>query len=307
MGDRSFKNLRLLLKQKDHDLVILCLKIFSRTLPYKIVSQLFPILDDKMADHGIKFSVYQLLGNFPRLDSAVGLVKGTLDSAMTIRMAAIRVLDKNMTDFVASEIKKKIESGTKSATLLAESILDMEAKNLIYFLLGSDTFSYMASNYFSKPVTGSVIEAYISMLEKRKLNTTARKYRDIARENMNRTVPRIAVVSASELILKVYAKLITTAGFRPLVFHSPQDAFEAILDQKPGLLITDLFLNDMTGFEFVREIRGVYSGDDLPVVVSSLQKQFIRGFSGQKKPDTDVHALYEFPMKSSQIKSWIKI
>ncbi len=294
------------LSSGDHDRVITTLGIFSRTLPVTITSRVFSLLEAKSPVFGIRFAAYDLLGDFAELESAAGLVKGLSDNTSAVRIAAARALDKNLTDYVSAEIRKKIESGTRVAPLLAQAIVDAGATCIMEELLSSDTFSYIVSNYLLTDAPRQVLETYVSILEKRRLSATARKYKALLSERSGKKLPRVLVVSRSETVLKVYARLITSAGGDPAGFLSTQDAFESCLAQKPGLIITDLFLNDMTGPGFASEVRDLYSKDDLAIVVSSLQKNLVQVLSDQKAAADIVNGIYEFPLKIRCISSWIK-
>ena len=305
-GEQSFNALKHCLASGDHDLVLNALRIFSRTLPYKATSRIFPLLEGKGQASGIRFMAFEALGNFPELESAASLVKGISEFDPAVRMAAVRALDKNLTDFVCAEIREKIESGTKAATGLAQTILDAGAVHIMDYLLVSDTFSYMASNYLTKDTPAHVLEAYVTLLEKRKLKSTVKKYQAFIQEQAQRQMPGIAVVSTEKTVLKIYARIISSLGCRPLLFTSPQEAFESVLQNKPQLLITDLFLNDMTGVTFAAEIREMYTQEDLTILISSLQKDLVKAMDKTPEYFELIDGIYGFPIQPSQLKSFVR-
>ncbi len=305
-GEQSFNALKHCLASGDHDLVLNALRIFSRTLPYKATSRIFPLLEGKGQASGIRFMAFEALGNFPELESAASLVKGISEFDPAVRMAAVRALDKNLTDFVCAEIREKIESGTKAATGLAQTILDAGAVHIMDYLLVSDTFSYMASNYLTKDTPAHVLEAYVTLLEKRKLKSTVKKYQAFIQEQAERQMPGIAVVSTEKTVLKIYARIISSLGCRPLLFTSPQEAFESVLQNKPQLLITDLFLNDMTGVTFAAEIREMYTQEDLTILISSLQKDLVKAMDKTPEYFELIDGIYGFPIQPSQLKSFVR-
>jgi CheY-like chemotaxis protein len=79
-----------------------------------------------------------------------------------------------------------------------------------------------------------------------------------------------------------------------------------MVSQKPSAIICDLFLNDMTGMDFAGEIRGIYSKEEVPIIISTLQKSLDKPLLQKELDRTGVNALWEFPPKPNQIKSWIK-
>ncbi len=291
---------------EDHDLLLTLLHLVARTIPFEVVNDLFNIIGQKGTENSIKFAAYDALSAFPELESAASVIQGISESTMFVRLAAIRALDKNLTDFVRAEIKNKIESGTKKGEMLAQSILDAHAKNIIEYLMISDTFSYMASNYLSKMAPIPALDAFIEILQARNLKSTAKKYIDIKKERLSVEQEPFIVISSSEAILSVYRKLIFSCGFSCMTFQKTQDAFEAIVFQKPRAIVCDLFLNDLTGMDLSREVRDLYPKDEVPVIISTLQKNLDTDMLEKELYSAGVNFLCEFPAKTSQIKSWVK-
>ncbi len=305
-GSKGSSVLSKQLKTKDHDLIINTLRLISRTIPLEAVNDLFNIINQKKTDNTIRFAVYSTLEAFPVLDSAALVLQGLSESAMFVRIAAGRTLDKNFSDFIGAGIRKTIESGTKKGELLAETILDARAKNIIKYLMISDTFSYMVSNYFNRATPIEVLEVFIEILEKRKLKSTVRKYQALKKQKMAKKREQFIVISSSESILYTYAKMIYACGFSSLTFQRSQDAFEAIVSQKPSAIICDLFLNSMTGMDLAREVRELYSKDEVPVIISALQKNLDQDQLKKELDQAGVNKMCQFPANTSQIKSWIK-
>lgn len=292
-------------KNPGHDLMINILRMISRTIPVEAVNDLFDIINQKDTDDTIRFAVYSALESFPELESAASVLQGISDPCLPVRIAAMKVLDKNLSDFVCAELKNKIESGAKKGEFIAESILDAQAKHIIEYLMISDTFSYMASNYLTRTAPVQVLDTFIKILEKRNLKSTAKKYMNIREERAAREKDRAIVISSSKSILNTYSKLLYTFGLSSLTFHRPQDAFEAIVSQKPSAIICDLFLNDMTGMDLAGEVRGIYSKAELPIIISTLQKNLDKTLLQKELDRSGVTGLWEFPPKPNQIKSWI--
>lgn len=305
-GPKAFPTMLSHLETGNHDLTITLLQLISRTLPPQAVNVLFAIVNQKKIDHTIKFAAYNALAAFPNLESAAMGVQGLSDPAMFVRLAAIRVLDKNLSDFVCAEIKNRIESGTKKGEALAETVLDARANHIIEYLMISDTFSYITSNYLARSAPIPVIDTFIAILEKRNLKSTARKYRELRREKTARKRALFIVISSSESILNTYSKLIYSCGFSSLTFQNSQDAFETIVSQKPSAIICDLFLTKITGLDFAREARELYSKRDVPIILSTLQKTMDTSLLQKEMNSAGVNHMCEFPATASQIKSWIK-
>ncbi len=298
-----FKHLENMDINKNHDLTINILRLVARTIPAEAINGLLNIININNIDNTIKFAAYSALGAFPKLESAASVVQGLSEPAMFVRMAAIKTLDKNLSDFVCSEIKNKIESGTKKGESLAHSILDARAKNIIKFLMISDTFAYIAYNYLQNTASLQVLDTFIEILVQRKLKFTVKKYMNLRTVKIGQQKSQFVILSSSDAILDLYSKLIYSCGFANICFQHSQDAFENIVSQKPDAIICDLILNNMTGLEFVRETRRIYANEDVPIILSTLQKKLDPTQLQEMSDNFGVNGIYEFPAKPAQIKS----
>jgi CheY-like chemotaxis protein len=290
----------------DYNLTLNLLRLVARTIPVDAINPLFNIISGEKNDPNIKFMAYTALAAYPELESAASVLRGMNESAMHVRLAAIKVLDRNVTDFVIAEIKNRIETGTKKGEILAHTILDAKARNIIQALMISDTFSFIASNYLSKTAPIPILDTFIDILKSRNLSATAKKYQDIKNRRQETGQESFIVISSSETILNMYCKLIYSCGFPCQPFRQAQDAFETIVFEKPKAIICDLFLNDLTGMDFCREVRDIYTKEQVPVIISTLQRDLDSREMDSEIQSAGVNALCEFPPNTSQIKSWVK-
>ncbi|MBA3011956.1 MAG: response regulator, partial [Desulfobacula sp.] len=288
-----------------HDLLINLLRLTAITIPRAAITSLFTLLGNKKIDNKVRFAVYNALEAFPELESAAGILKGISEPSMYVRMAAVKVLERHCSDYIVAEIKNKIESGTKTGEILVHTILDARAIRLIEALMISDTFSYIASNYLDKSAPIQVIESFIKVLEKRDLKSTVKKFTHLRDQKSGIKKAVFVVISSSRPFLDVYAQLIDKCGYGTRTFTDSQKAFEAIVFEKPAAIVCDLFLNHMTGLDLAREVREMYSQQELPIIISSLEKEFSRAELDAEMKSAKVDLFCEFPAKLSQIKSWI--
>ncbi|MCK5098330.1 MAG: response regulator, partial [Desulfobacteraceae bacterium] len=260
---------------KDHDLIINSLNLINRTLPKVLIPEVFSLLENKKIDKKIKFAAYTALEAFPELESAAFAISGINDSSMHVRTAAVKVLDKNLTDLAFAEIKEKIESGTESGKKLGESILDARADNLIVQLMVSYAFTYILSNYLEKKASFQVLENYIKIQNSRNLTASSKKYKKILKKKQEQERLNFIILSNSQIRSNIYTKILFSAGYSSNVFYNSQTAFEFLMTEKPFAIICDLFLNDMLGTDFIREIREMHTAKELPIILSTLQNDFL--------------------------------
>jgi len=290
---------------QDHDLLINLLRLTAITIPKEAIASLFTLVSGKKINPQIRFMIYNAMEAFPSLESVAGIISGILDPSMHVRMAAVKVLEKHCSDYIVAEIKNKIESGTKTGETLVHSILDAKAASLTEALMDSDTFTFIASNYLNKSASIPVIEAFIEILKERNLKSTIKKYTSLRDEKSAIKKKEFILVSPSHIFLDVYTKIIDTCGYSALPFIGTQEAFEAIVFKKPDIIVCDLFFNNMTGLDLAMEIREMYTPQEVPIVISTLQKGFSRSELDAVLKKVQINHFCNFPATPVQIKSWI--
>ncbi|WDP85509.1 MAG: hypothetical protein HUN05_10490 [Desulfobacter sp.] len=292
------------MESQEPDLMINLLRLVARTIPKQSIADLLTLADRQGIEAPVKFSIYTALAQYPELESVAPIIKGITDPAMHLRMAAVKALDRHCSDFAIAEVKKEIESGTKSGERLGITILDAKAVKLINGLMDSDTFSYITSNYLERSAPAQVIDAYISVLEKRNLTSTIKKYRQLRLKRTETEKPFFVIIHPCTTFLDVYAALIHRCGFNTHTFTGPQKAFESIVFEKPIAVICDFFVRQMTVMDLAKEIRELYTQDQVPVIVSSLQKHLDQNHLSQEFKTAGINQYHEFPPSLGQIKSW---
>lgn len=60
---------------------------------------------------------------------------------------------------------------------------------------------------------------------------------------------------------------LSQAGFEVRMAHDGQEAWEAILEELPDVLVTDLQMPRVDGFELIRRVRANSTTKDLPVLM----------------------------------------
>ncbi len=293
------------LDTKDQDLMVHLLRLTAKTIPQQALGDLLTLADQKDLPGPIKFSLYTALSRFSKIESAAVILRSVTDPSMYIRMAAVKLLDRHCSDYIKAEIKKKIEFGTKIGESLGQTILDAGAINLINALMGSDSFSYIAANYIERGAPINVIDTYMQVLESRGRRSSVKKYARIKSERADNQTPWLAVISPDETLLAVYAKLIHGCGFRAHSFNTAVTAFEFPLSDPPAAVICDLFIDQNTALDIAKKIRKHNSLDDVPIMVSALERHLDEKMMGQMFKSVGINGYCPFPAKPSQIKSWV--
>ncbi|SLM33262.1 putative Two-component response receiver and regulator protein [Desulfamplus magnetovallimortis] len=284
------------LKSADHDLVINTLRIISHHAPKELLPALYTFLSKESIPLSLEHGAFEALCAFEKFSFTELMLNAVEKPAIHVRMAAAMALNKNYNDPVYAKIKNRIETGRQKGESIVQTLIDVEADNIINYLLVSDTFAYMAANYLAKNTTMSALNFYLKILRDRGLKSTAKKIEfkaDMKNKLKNRL--KVMVINGSEITNKVYEKLLFQNNYLPMLFLNFQDAFEALSLEKPDLIITELFSKDITALDFSREIREFYTQQDLPILISSRQNDFLDLDLEERYPSCGINGIFKFP------------
>lgn len=81
---------------------------------------------------------------------------------------------------------------------------------------------------------------------------------------MTDVAPRILLVDDDVALARMLAEFLTLQGFRVEVLHGGEDALARIVGDPPDLIVLDVMLPGMSGFETLRRLR---EQQDLPVIM----------------------------------------
>jgi signal transduction histidine kinase/DNA-binding response OmpR family regulator len=82
----------------------------------------------------------------------------------------------------------------------------------------------------------------------------------------------ILLVDDDEVTRYLVGGALAKAGYRILEAHGGREAVKLISDEIPDAIILDIAMPDMTGFEVLREMRGLATSRGIPVIVHSSRE-----------------------------------
>lgn len=305
-GKKHASRLALNLNTDDKDLLISILKIFAATRPEAILPEMNDFLETE-TDPTILFNAFETLSAFDvnelrPFDFTRFMLKALEKNPSHLRMAAVCAIDKMNETSTFDIIKNKIETGRQKGEVLTQTIIDAGAYNIIDYLLISDTFTYMASNYLSANISSASLGGYVEVLEKRGLRSTAGRIRASAYQGSEPAQKSEAlVISTSTTCIRMYEKILHSAGYAVLSFISPQKAFEHVSMNKPDLVLSDLFMGNMTAMELALEIREFYSRKELPIILFTSQNDDSIRTISEEYPQAEINMVLKFPGTAKQI------
>jgi len=109
------------------------------------------------------------------------------------------------------------------------------------------------------------------------LFATLSKSRQLHLVNMKKVI----VIDDNTVSLVLIAKILTTAGYKAVVTDDAVNALEKIRSEKPSLIILDIEMPEITGFELCRKIKTQDDLKDIPVIFLTANQEtdtMVEGF-----------------------------
>lgn len=83
--------------------------------------------------------------------------------------------------------------------------------------------------------------------------------------------PKVIVVDDSNMTRKFYSYVLTSSGYTVKEAEDGYEAMEYLLCESFDLIITDINMPRMDGFEFIREVRQLPEYANKPIIIVSSQ------------------------------------
>lgn len=80
---------------------------------------------------------------------------------------------------------------------------------------------------------------------------------------------KILLVEDDSFMIDIYTTKLKEAGFKVIVAKDGREAILKVSEEKPDLLLLDIVLPHLTGFEFLEKLRSLENLKDLPVIILS--------------------------------------
>lgn len=117
---------------------------------------------------------------------------------------------------------------------------------------------------------------------------------------MNTGNNKILVVDDSNTNVVLLEAILKNHGYMILTAMSVREAYDILENEHPGLILLDLLMPNVSGYQFLREIKNRDATREIPVIVVSaitdkLNKKKIEelGAAGFIEKPIDIHELVE--------------
>lgn len=97
----------------------------------------------------------------------------------------------------------------------------------------------------------------------------------------------ILVIDDDEQMLQLVSMMLRRGGHRSILANTPQQGLAQLAAQKPDLVVLDVMMPGMSGYELCRQIRARAELADLPILILSARSQEVDRQAGLQSGATD--------------------
>ncbi|MCW5202883.1 MAG: response regulator [Candidatus Electrothrix communis] len=83
----------------------------------------------------------------------------------------------------------------------------------------------------------------------------------------------ILIADDSKMVCNFHSYILKNAGYRTVSAIDGADGLQKLLENSIDLVVTDINMPNMDGYEFVRRIRAIPEYDELPIVIISTESE----------------------------------
>jgi twitching motility two-component system response regulator PilH len=98
-----------------------------------------------------------------------------------------------------------------------------------------------------------------------------------------KTVTTVLVVEDTPSEMELMTLYLRESGYKVITATNGKEALEKISQQKPDVVITDVVMPDMNGFEMCRSLKKNPDTKDLPVIACTSKNQELDRLWGMKQ------------------------
>jgi two-component system, chemotaxis family, chemotaxis protein CheY len=113
----------------------------------------------------------------------------------------------------------------------------------------------------------------------------------------------ILIVDDSQTVRKYHSLVLTAMGYQTCEADDGNIALELLLTDHFDLVITDINMPRMDGFQFIEEIRTMREYDSIPVLIVSSQEQDVDFEHGRK---LGVHSYFVKPTNIETLAAMVR-
>jgi len=300
LGGVGVMSIRILIKNlflNNRDLAIHSLNVLGDIGDSAAIPAIRKLIHQQPEDPNVRFAAYETLERLPLDKGVYTLTAGLDDPDDNVRNAAAKASDRHYNAALAGGIRNLVRPGNIEALKIIAAIIDSQCNTIFLDLLEEDYFKGPAIDYMLDKAHPDVRSYFARILENA-------GHDDLAKEIMPKKAAKekaklkVFAVDNSKMILNIYRTVLYNLGCESRLFEFPAKAIERVQKEKPEVILTDLFMPDISGIDFTNAVRKRYSKSELPIIMITTQKE---GQENKAAYDAGVNDIIHKPFTEAQI------
>ena len=271
IGAKAIPTLTANLINPDPDFQVLTLNTLGFIGDDSSVRSIRNLLHDEPENANVRFAAYEALGMMPLKKGAYVLADGLTDTEDHVRIATAKAIERNCTDILIAGIRNMVQAGGSEAERVVSAFLNVEAHKVVLLVVDLPEFQDLAVDFLTARAHPDLRHQFEKLFRERGYPELANRLGQ--GETTEETKQLVYAVDDSRMILSIYKNVLFEIGVEPQLFEFPASAIEQVKKQKPDLIFTDLNMPDISGVELTRNIRALYSKEDLPIIMVTTQSE----------------------------------
>lgn len=271
IGAKAIPTLTANLGDPDPDFQVLTLNTLGFIGDDSAVRAIRNLLHDEPENANVRFAAYEALGMMPLEKGAYVLADGLTDVEDHVRIATAKAIERNCTDILIAGIRNMVQASGSEAERVVSAFLNVEAYKVVLLVADLAEFQDLAVDFLTTRAHPDLRNQFEKLFRGRGYPELADRL--IQGKEVVDTKRLIYAVDDSRMILSIYKNVLFEIGVEPQLFEFPASAIEQVKKQKPDLIFTDLNMPEISGVELTRNIRALYSKEDLPIIMVTTQSE----------------------------------
>ncbi len=260
------------LKVDDPDLQVHSLNVLGFIGDVSAVRAVRKLIHNEPADANVRFAAYESLGMMPLAKGGFILAEGLTDPVDQVRIAAAKAIEWNCDDILIAGVQNLIRQADNEAEHVAEAFLNSESHKIVFSVIELEGFQDMAAKFLTTKAHPDLKMRYEVLFRNKGFTELADKLveKKVVDEGAKRLV---FAVDDSRMILSIYKNTLFQMGVESQLFEFPASAIEKVSEMEvpPAIIFTDLNMPDITGVGLTKQLRALYSKEELPIVMVTTQ------------------------------------
>ena len=192
--------------------------------------------------------------------------------------------------------------GGREAEQVVDAFLQSESRKIVFSIIDLELFRDLAVRFLTTKAHPDLKKRYEELFREKGYVELADRLVE-KKLGVEEKKLLIYAVDDSRMILSIYKNTLYQLGMESQLFEFPAIAIEKAAANKPDVLLTDLNMPEINGLDLTRQLRALYSPQELPIVMVTTQSE---SADHREAREVGVNMILAKPFTAEQVGAAIK-